>query len=241
MRKLSRDFNLIREDGSWIHFEFQSTDEGVNGLRRFRTYEALASYHHRVSITTVVLYSGNIRNPVTELTEGLNTYRVHAVTLRDRDGDALLAGLERKAETGEKIRRAELVPLALVSLMGGELSKKERIKAAFRILRKAEHVPETDMRKLEAVIYAMADKFLDRADMEEIKEEIKMTRLGQMLVEEALEEGWEKGMARGRECGEDNFASLARILLGSGKNEELLRASEDRDYRKQLLKEYGIE
>lgn len=87
----------------------------------------------------------------------------------------------------------------------------------------------------------MADKFLDRADMEEIKEEIKMTRLGQMLVKEALEEGREQGMARGRERGEDNFASLARILLGSGKNEELLRASEDRDYRKQLLKEYGIE
>lgn len=42
MGKLSQDFNLIREDGSWIHFEFQSTDEGVNGLKRFRTYEALA-------------------------------------------------------------------------------------------------------------------------------------------------------------------------------------------------------
>ena len=84
----------------------------------------------------------------------------------------------------------------------------------------------------------MADKFLDRADMEEIKEEIKM---GQMLVKEALEEGREQGMARGRERGEDNFASLARILLGSGKNEELLRASEDREYRKQLLKEYGVD
>ena len=87
----------------------------------------------------------------------------------------------------------------------------------------------------------MADKFLDRADMEEIKEEIKMTRLGQMLVKEALEEGREQGMARGRERGEDNFSSLARILLGSGKNEELLRASEDREYRKQLLKEYGVD
>ena len=87
----------------------------------------------------------------------------------------------------------------------------------------------------------MAEKFPDRADMEEIKEEIKMTRLGQMLVKEALEEGREQGMARGRERGEDNFASLARILLGSGKNEELLRASEDREYRKQLLKEYGVD
>lgn len=79
----------------------------------------------------------------------------------------------------------------------------------------------------------MADKFLDRADMEEIKEEIKMTRLGQMLVEEALEEGQEKG--------EDNLARLAEALLNAGQTETLRRVLEDRDYRKKLLKQYGIE
>ena len=233
LRKLSQDFNVILEGGSWIHFEFQSTNEGVKGLRRFRSYEALASYHHGVSITTVVLYSGNIRNPITELKEGLNIYRVLPVSLRNLDGDAMLAELEAKAEAGGGIDRKDMVPLALVSLMGGRLSQKERIKSAFRILRKAGDMPEEHIRKLEAVIYAMADKFLDRAELEEIKEEIKMTRLGQMLVEEALEQGLERG--------EDNFASLTRILLGRGKNEELLRASEDKEYRKELFAKYGIE
>ena len=33
----------------------------------------------------------------------------------------------------------------------------------------------------------MADKFLETADMEEIKEGIRMTRLGQMLVKEGAE------------------------------------------------------
>ena len=56
-----QDSNLIMEDGSWKHFEFQSRNEGVAGLRRFRTYEALTSQQYRVPITTYVLFSGNIK------------------------------------------------------------------------------------------------------------------------------------------------------------------------------------
>ncbi len=43
--------------------------------------------------------------------------------------------------------------------------------------------------KIEAVLYAMAEKFLESIDMEEIKEMVRMTRLGQMLLEEGMEEG----------------------------------------------------
>ena len=67
------------DDGTWKHFEFQSTNEGILGLKRFRTYEAITSYQNNVSVTTYVLFSGEIKNPVTEFTEGINTYRIKAV------------------------------------------------------------------------------------------------------------------------------------------------------------------
>lgn len=35
----------------------------------------------------------------------------------------------------------------------------------------------------------MADKFLDFADMEDVKEAVRMTRLGQLLVEEGIKTG----------------------------------------------------
>lgn len=38
----------------------------------------------------------------------------------------------------------------------------------------------------------MADKFLDSEDLKEIKEGIRMTRLGQMLVNDGIEEGIKK-------------------------------------------------
>ena len=30
-----QDLNLVMEDGSWIHFEFQSKNEGLEGLKDF--------------------------------------------------------------------------------------------------------------------------------------------------------------------------------------------------------------
>lgn len=37
----------------------------------------------------------------------------------------------------------------------------------------------------------MAEKFLESADLEEVKEEMSMTRLGQMLVEDGYKQGLE--------------------------------------------------
>lgn len=37
------------------------------------------------------------------------------------------------------------------------------------------------------MLYAMADKFLDAIDLEKLKEEISMTRLGQMIWDDSRE------------------------------------------------------
>lgn len=42
------------------------------------------------------------------------------------------------------------------------------------------------MSKIEAMLYAMTDKFLEAVHLEQLKEEISMTRLGQMIWEEKV-------------------------------------------------------
>lgn len=187
--KLFEDFNLEMEDRSWKHFEFQSTNEGLHGLKRFRVYEALASYQHKVEITTYVLYSGGIKNPMTSFTEGVNTYRVVPIIMADRNADQVIAELQRKLENHEVITKADLLPLTLCPLMGGKMSQKERIQAAYGITQKAHSVPKEDVSKIEAVIYAMMSKFLSKAEQGSILEEIGMTRIGQMLVDKGIEQG----------------------------------------------------
>lgn len=38
---------------------------------------------------------------------------------------------------------------------------------------------------MEAVIYTMADKFLEKIDLDEVRSEMRMTELGKMLYKEA--------------------------------------------------------
>lgn len=189
LKKGFEDFNYLMSDDSIKHFEFQSTNEGIIGLKRFRTYESQMSYKYKKAVTTYVLFSGKIKNPMTEFTEGVNTYRVVPIIMQDKNADKVIAELKRKQEAGEEITKAALLPLVLSPLMSGEMSQKERVLAAYDITRKATEVDAEVIQKVEAVIYIMADKFLDSKEMEQLKEEIKMTRLGRMLYDDGAQSG----------------------------------------------------
>ena len=83
------------------------------------------------------------------------------------------------------------------------------------------------------MLYVLADKFLEGADLEEIREVIKMTKLGQMLLDEGIEKGIEKGLSLGMK--------LSKQLLEDNRIDDLRRAVDDKIYRKKLLDEYEIE
>ena len=74
---------------------------------------------------------------------------------------------------------------------------------------------QNEVQKIEAVIYAMAEKFLEKMDLEEVMEEISMTRLGEMLVNKGYGEGYDKGYDIGHSRGvEEGKPDAARNLLG---------------------------
>ena len=221
LRRMYEDFNLIMGDGSWIHFEFQSSDGGVADLRRFRTYEAVTSQQYGVPVTTYVLYSGQIRHPKTELTEGLNTYRIHPILMSDRDANNLFENLQRKKDCGEPLTKEDLVPLALSLLMGGAMPMEDRVTQTFRYLQE-EPLEKEDQRNLEALTYALATKFLDQSAMKKLEGMIKMTELGQMLYNDGLTQG---------------ILSIARNLLGSVSDEFIIEKTGITPEQLQELKE----
>ena len=179
-------------DGTWKHFEFQSKDGKTEDLKRFRSYEALTSYQHKVDVYTYVLYSGDIENPVTEFTSGFNTYRVWPIIMKGTLAEKVFEDINGKLESGQPLTKKDLVPLTLCALMGGSMPQKERMKRAFDITRIASQQQDLEVDKIEAVMYAMAEKFLDSVSLEELKEAVGMTRLGQMLVNDGIEKGVSK-------------------------------------------------
>lgn len=224
LQKLFQDFNFVMEDGTWKHFEFQSTNEGLKGLKRFRVYESVTSYQYEAEVTTYVLFSGNIKDPMTEFSEGINTYRVKPIIMKHRNADELITNLEQKQKNGEVITKEDLIPLVLCPLMAGESSQKDRIHRAYRITRNVKEVEKEDISKIEAMLYAMADKFLDAVELKQLKEEIAMTRLGQMI--------WEDGK-------NDTLKRLVKAKLEKGKNvEEIAEVLEETPKRiEELIQE----
>lgn len=134
-----------------------------------------------------------IEHPVTEFSSGFNTYRVQPIIMKGTLVENVFENIHRKLEDGIPLSREDLVPLTLCTLMGGSMSQKDRLKKAFEFTRIASTEQNLDVDKIESVMYAMAEKFLDSVSLEELKEAVGMTRLGQMLVNDGIEQGRKEG------------------------------------------------
>ena len=72
---------------------------------------------------------------------------------------------------------------------------------------------------------------------EKYEEVLAMTRLGQMLYDD----GVKKGMERGMEKKDNQLTELTARLLEENRLDDLKRSTEDKEFKEQLLKEFGIE
>ena len=60
---------------------------------------------------------------------------------------------------------------------------------------------------MQAVLYTLAEKFVQKEELEKVKEEFYMTRLGQMI----FDDGVKKGMEKGRESGLELAKQILRL------------------------------
>ena len=110
------------------------------------------------------------------------------------------------------------------------MSRKDVIKEAIQIVKQEKQVTAE---KTMAMLYTLADKFLSAGELEEVKEALSMTRLGQMLYDD--------GLKKGREEEAQRISTLTSRLLKEHRLEDLQRSTEDKEFKEQLLKEFGIE
>lgn len=240
-RKMFQDFNYELEDGTWLHLEFESDPIQIADLKRFREYEVATSRTYQVPVITCVICTARVGQIRSELTEGLNTYRVKTVHLKEEDADVIFDGLYEKIGKRETLKKEDLLPMLLSPLMGGTMPNKERIRESIVILSKpGAEVDKEELIKMQAVLYALANKLLDDMDLQEIKEVMAMTRLGQMLMEDGIEKGMERGIERGVEQGLDRVNTLNAKLAEAGRTEDIIRASKDKQYQQLLFEEFGI-
>ena len=88
--------------------------------------------------------------------------------------------------------------------MGGKLTKAEKIIKSIRIVKSSDNEYKYD---IESMLYAFADKFLKEKDLQRVKEEISMTELGRMLIEDGRTEGRIEGRTEGK------IETLIKLLI----------------------------
>ncbi len=213
--------------------EFESDSITKKDLRRFRADEAVSSYQYEVDVITCVLCSSTVRDLMRELCQGESIYRVRLIRMKDKDADAVIHELERKQTAERGLERMELLELLLSPLMGGQMSQGERIKKGLGLLEKErEYLVEDELIRMQSVLYAFAMKFLKKEEIGEIRGVLKMTILGQMLMED--------GRAEGREEGEGRVNQLNRKLIAEKRYNDLERATMDRAFQEELYERYGL-
>ena len=189
-KNLHMDYTFLMEDDTYIHVEFQTTDKGKDDLRRFRAYESLLSFQIGKDVVTYVVYSNGIQNVKTILETGINQYNVKAISMYDKDGDIVIQEVEEKLNNNIEVTKQDLIALTFTPIMSGKLSKLDKIIKSIKLVKKIDNEYRYDV---ESMLYSFADKFLDGKDLEKVKEEISMTKLGEMLVEDGIKKGIEKG------------------------------------------------
>lgn len=80
----------------------------------------------------------------------------------------------------------------------------------------------------QAMLYALAIKFLSREEMEKVKEVMSMTVLGEMLMQD------------GRDQERARINKLNQSLKNDNRLEDLLHSIDDPKFQEQLMKEYGF-
>lgn len=231
------DFTFLTTFGTYVHIEFQTTDGGTKDLRRFHAYEAVLAHESGKNVITYVIYSGGIKKTKTELDCGAYTYRIMPIYMTTRDAEEVFRRLLDKKERGEEFTEQDYAELSLTPLMSSSLSRKETLKEALLLAKTGDSVTA---QKSIAILYTLADKFLDNCDLEEIREVTAMTRLGQMLYDDGFKKGEEKGFESGCQSERENMTKLTRILLEENRLEDLKRATEDKEFLEQLMREYHM-
>jgi len=197
MKDFLEDFNFEMENGVWYHFEFESDPITKKDLIRFRSYESVTSFYYGVEVITYVICTADVESPIMELKQGINSYRVQVIHLKEKDADLIIEMLEEKRQS-QRLSRSDLAELLLTPLMSGKQGISERIKKSVHLIQQERDILEKeDVLRMESVLYTFAMKFLSKVELENIQEVFEMTILGQMLEARGVEKGMKVGMAQG--------------------------------------------
>ena len=116
--------------------------------------------------------------------------------IAERTGGDIYIGVVGPVRTGKSTLIKRFMELMILPLT--VKGKKEKQPVIISAVELAKRIADRKQ-ALEALagILTFSDKLIDEAYKRQIKEEMRMTQIGQMLIDEGMEKGMKKGMEKG--------------------------------------------
>lgn len=159
-------------------------------IRRFAIRRELKDLKQ---LKMVVIYTADVERAEERYDLGGLILVVESAYLIHLDGSQIYHRLKNKIDAGEKLTEEELMELMILPLtVKGKKRKQETIEKAVNL---GKRLPDREGQlKVIAGILTFTDKVIDRAYAKKLEEEMQMTLVGQMLMDEGYQRGMEKGI-----------------------------------------------
>lgn len=205
--ELRLDNLFLLSDGSLAVLDYESEFDRENFVkyinyiaRVIKRYANQNKLGELKRIKMVVIYTADVESAdsVYDL-EGL-ILNVESAFLVHLDTEQIYRELRDKICRHEILSKEDLMRLMVLPLtVKGKEEKQEVIIKAVEL---AKQIPDRSQTvQALAGILTFSDKVIDEAYRERVKEEMQMTKVGQMIFEDGVEKGIEKGIERGIEKG----------------------------------------
>ena len=180
----SADFAFLLEDDTYLHFEFQ-TDYNKNDLIRFAHYNLRLYERDGRKIHSVIIYSADVKKMPAGLEVGSLTYNPDKIMMKDYDGDNVYNELNTKIKACIELTDIDIMNLIMLPLMKNTSPRDELAADSIKL---AQNIPDPVKRNAcIAAAFAFASKYLEKDQIEELLEVLKLTDWATMLVGDAVE------------------------------------------------------
>ena len=201
--ELRLDNLFLLSDGSLAIIDYESSFSRENFVkylnyiaRVIRRFAVRRELKDLKQLTMVVIYTADVERAEERYDLGGLILIVESAYLIHLDGSQIYDRLKHKIDAGEKLAEEELMELMILPLtVKGKKRKQETIEKAVTL---GKRLPDREGQlKVIAGILTFTDKVIDRAYAKKLEEEMQMTLVGQMLMDEGYQRGMEKGMEKG--------------------------------------------
>lgn len=201
--ELRLDNLFLLSDGSLAIIDYESSFSRENFVkylnyiaRVIRRFAVRRELKDLKQLKMVVIYTADVEHAEERYDLGGLILIVESAYLIHLDGSQIYDRLKHKIDAGEKLAEEELMELMILPLtVKGKKRKQETIEKAVTL---GKRLPDREGQlKVIAGILTFTDKVIDRAYAKKLEEEMQMTLVGQMLMDEGYQRGMEKGMEKG--------------------------------------------